>query len=175
MTAKHERPVHAWFCYFRPMRSFFQRLLLGCLGLCSFASLNAQIVLSNAQTPAALVQSVLLGPGVTVSNITFNGVPANTITEQVGSFNGVNTTLGMAQGLILATGDVMNAAGPNNSGSSSMGGGNFGQGDPDLAVLSSPQTVNDAAVLEFDFVPNGDSLKFDFVFGSDEYLEFVTA
>ena len=175
MTAKHERPVHAWFGYFRPMRSLFQRLLLGCLGLCSFASLHAQIVLSNAQTPAALVQSVLLGPGVTVSNITFNGVPANTITEQVGSFNGVNTTLGMAQGLILATGDVMNAAGPNNSGSSSMGGGNFGQGDPDLAVLSSPQTVNDAAVLEFDFVPNGDSLKFDFVFGSDEYLEFVNS
>ena len=34
--------------------------------------------------------------------------------------------------------------------------------------------INDAAILEFDFIPTGDSLQFDFVFGSDEYLEFVT-
>lgn len=175
MTNKPVRSLDPLLGYFRPMRSLPQRLLLFCLGLCSCASVRSQIVLSNTQTPAALVQNVLLGPGVTVSNITFNGVPATAITEQVGSFNGVNTTLGMAQGLILATGDVMNAAGPNNSGSSSMGGGNFGQGDPDLAVLSNPQSVNDAAVLEFDFVPTGDSLKFDFVFGSDEYLEFVNS
>jgi gliding motility-associated-like protein len=137
--------------------------------------LQAQLTVTNTQTPAWLVQNLLLGPGVTVSNITFNGVPATAVTEQAGEFNGVNTTLGIGQGLILATGNVANALGPNDSGSSTLGGGNFGQGDPDLAILSAPQVVNDAAVLEFDFVPNGDSLKFDFVFGSDEYLEFVNS
>ncbi|MBL4788789.1 MAG: choice-of-anchor L domain-containing protein, partial [Kordiimonadaceae bacterium] len=30
-----------------------------------------------------------------------------------------------------------------------------------------------AARLEFDFVPQSDSISFNFVFGSEEYLEFV--
>jgi gliding motility-associated-like protein len=153
------------------LRSFLALVLV----LCGGAPLQAQLTVTNTQTPAWLVQNLLLGPGVTVSNITFNGVPATAVTEQAGEFNGVNTTLGIGQGLILATGNVANALGPNDSGSSTLGGGNFGQGDPDLAILSAPQVVNDAAVLEFDFVPNGDSLKFDFVFGSDEYLEFVNS
>src|SRR5690606_3893211 len=45
--------------------------------------------------------------------------------------------------------------------------------DPDLAQLISPITVNDCAVLEFDFVPNGDTLKFNFAFASEEYNEYV--
>jgi hypothetical protein len=134
---------------------------------------HAQLVVTNTQTPAWLVQNILLGQGVSVSNITFNGVPATMVTEQAGEFDGTSTVLGIGQGMMLATGDVMNAIGPNNIGSSTLGGGNFGQTDPDLEVLANPQVVNDAAVLEFDFIPTGDSLKFDFVFASDEYLEFV--
>ncbi len=137
--------------------------------------LHAQMVVTNTQTPAWLVQNILLGQGVSVSNITFNGVPASAVTEQMGEVDATNTVLGIGQGVILATGNVMNALGPNSSGSSSLGGGNFGQTDPDLEILASPQSVNDAAVLEFDFVPTGDSLKFDFVFASDEYLEFVNS
>jgi gliding motility-associated-like protein len=165
--AMPDRPHYLWLM-FRSLWSLVLTLSCG-------ASLQAQLTVTNTQTPAWLVQNLLLGPGVTVSNITFNGVPANAVTEQAGEFNGVNTTLGIGQGLILATGNVANALGPNDSGSSTLGGGNFGQSDPDLAILSAPQVVNDAAVLEFDFVPNGDSLKFDFVFGSDEYLEFVNS
>jgi hypothetical protein len=45
-------------------------------------------------------------------------------------------------------------------------------GDPDLDLISTFAT-NDAAVLEFDFVPTGDSLSFNFVFASEEYLEWV--
>jgi gliding motility-associated-like protein len=161
--------------YFWCMRCARLRTFLPVIALLAAFGSRAQLVVTNTLTPAQLVQNVLLGPGVTVSNITFNGVPANTVTEQAGEFNGVNTVLGIGQGLILATGDVDNAIGPNNSGSSSLGGGNFGQSDPDLAILSAPQLVNDAAVLEFDFVPTGDSLKFDFVFASDEYLEFVNS
>ena len=138
---------------------------------CAFIA-SAQLVVTNTATVADLVQNVLLGGGVNVSNITFNGVPANMVTEQVGSFDGTATTLGINSGVMLATGSVNNALGPNNSGSSSAGGG-LATSDPDLAILSIPQTVNDAAVLEFDFVPAGDSLSFKFVFASDEYLEFV--
>ena len=152
----------------RSIRSLLIALLLPLAG-------QAQLVVTNNQTPAWLVQNLLLGQGLSVSNITFNGVPATVVSEQVGEVDATNTVLGMGQGLILATGDVANALGPNNSGSSSLGGGIFGQSDPDLAILSNPQVVNDAAVLEFDFVPTGDSLKFDFVFASEEYLEFVNS
>lgn len=138
--------------------------------------MQAQLVVTNTQTPAQLVQNILLGGGVSASNITFNGLPANTITEQVGFFNSANANVGITEGLILATGNVMNALGPNSSGSASMGGGNFGQTDPDLEILAGGGVgINDAAVLEFDFVVTGDSLKFNFVFGSDEYLEFVNS
>jgi gliding motility-associated-like protein len=138
----------------------------------SVLAMSGQLVVTNTQTVEDLVQNVLLGGGVNVSNITFNGAPANFVTEQAGSFNGTATTLGIGNGMMLATGSVFNAPGPNISGSSSLGGGLF-TSDPDLAILSAPQTVNDAAVLEFDFVPAGDSLSFKFVFASDEYLEFV--
>ena len=137
--------------------------------------LNAQIVVNQTMTPEQLVQDVLLGSGVQVMNITFNGLPGNTLTEQAGSFDGTNCNVGIEQGLMLATGSVMNAEGPNDIGSSGLGGGFFGQTDPDLVAIGSSATVNDAAVLEFDFIPIGDSIQFDYVFGSDEYLEFVNS
>lgn len=151
------------------MRKFISLILI--LGAQSLAF--AQIVLQNTLTPEQLVQQVLLGSGVSVSNITFNGAPGTTITEQMGEFDATNAQLTMPLGVIMATGDIDNAMGPNNISSSSLGGGNFGQTDPDLEILASPQVVNDAAVLEFDFIPNGDTLKFDFIFASDEYPEYV--
>lgn len=145
--------------------------------LCLFAAtgLRAQIVIDQTLTPEQLVQDVLLGSGVQVSNITFNGLPGTTLTEQAGSFNGVNCNVGIDSGILLATGSVLNAEGPNDAGASTTGGGMFGQSDPDLVAIGSNATINDAAVLEFDFIPIGDSIQFDFVFGSDEYLEFVNS
>ena len=134
----------------------------------------SQLVVNTTQTPSQLVQNVLLGGGVTASNITFNGQPGNILNEQAGDFDSNLANVGISGGVILATGNVLNAVGPNNSGSSSMGGGNFGFSDPDLALLSG-QVINDAAILEFDFLVTGDSLKFNFVFASEEYLEFVNS
>ncbi|MBP6391487.1 MAG: choice-of-anchor L domain-containing protein [Flavobacteriales bacterium] len=150
-------------------------LLIGCA-----VPVRAQLVLTNTQTPAQLVQNVLLGAGVSVSNITFNGTPGNTVSNQAGEFNSTNANVGIGAGVILATGGISNALGPNNSGSSSVPVTGTSIQDPDLLLLaqqSQPtiQDVNDCAVLEFDFVPTGDSLKFNFVFGSEEYLEFVNS
>lgn len=133
---------------------------------------SAQLTVDNTLTPTQLVQNVLLGGGVTATNITFNGVPANTVNEQIGSFNGVATNLGLSAGVIMATGDIAVALGPNDGSGSTEGGGNFGVGDPDLTQLANVIT-NDRAVLEFDFVPTGDSLKFRYVFSSEEYEEYV--
>lgn len=155
----------------------FKKLLLPLLSLSLFAGLSgqvsAQIVIDNTQTPEWYVQNVLLGQGVTVSNITFNGGSAQTVTEYVGSFDGQNSNIGLNGGLMLATGDVSMAVGPNNNGGMTLGGGNFGQSDPDLDAIVGGAGTNDAAVLEFDFIPSGDSLRFRYVFSSEEYLEWV--
>jgi len=145
----------------------------------TFISINlvhGQLVVNNtAQTPAQLVQNVLLGTGITVSNIKFNGsvANANVVNDQVGKFTGGNTTnIGINSGVLLSTGKGSVAIGPNNSASKSLLPSNASTGDSDLDILTTA-SVNNKAVLEFDFVPTGQNLSFNFVFGSEEYLEWV--
>lgn len=133
----------------------------------------SQLSVSTSQSPSALVQDVLLGGGVTVSNITFNGQPANTANEQAASFNSANANAGLPSGILLATGDAAMALGPNNNSGATMG-GYSGYSDADLASLAGI-AVFDAAVLEFDFVPMGGEVSFNFVFASEEYIEYVNA
>src|SRR5262245_61950809 len=114
--------------------------------LIAFAG-EAQLVLDNSQSPEYFVQNVLLGGGVVVSNVTFNGVPGTTPTVQMGSFNGTNSNVGMTQGIVLASGDINVAQGPNNSSGNTLppSGLNL-PGDPDLTIaLGGNYTTNDAA------------------------------
>jgi gliding motility-associated-like protein len=124
----------------------------------------AQLSVNTAMTPAQLVQNVLVGAGVTVSNITYSGGSTS-----IGSFTTGSSNLGLAAGVVLSTGDVSTIGGASNT---DVGIGDGTNSDNDLMVLSG-QSINNAAILEFDFVPNGDSLKFKFVFGSEEYPTYV--
>ena len=128
---------------------------------------NAQLVTDNAVTPEQALLDFLLGEGVEVSNITFSGD-----LNQIGSFDAAATNIAIPDGIMLASGDIDVAIGPNDAGGAALGGGNFGAGDADLTALSTFNT-NDAAVLEFDFVPSGDSLIFNYIFASEEYNEWV--
>ncbi|MFN3752418.1 choice-of-anchor L domain-containing protein, partial [Flavobacterium sp.] len=139
----------------------------------------SQLIVNNTQTPAQLVQNVLLGQGVVATNITFNGsaANANVIRDQVGHFlNGSTTNIGLDQGIILSTGKGVVAIGPNNAGGSTNATTDspISQGDSDLAQLTT-NTVRNIAILEFDFVPNGETLSFDFVFASEEYPEWANS
>lgn len=131
----------------------------------------AQMNVNTAMTPAQLVQNVLVGGGVSVSNVTYNGVVVNLPQDGSGSFtNGNSTNLGLDAGLILSSGLASNIPGP----SSYFGSDVLNTGsDPDLlAITTAGNSINDKSILEFDFVPNGDSLKFNYVFGSEEYPTF---
>lgn len=131
-----------------------------------------QLLTNTAQSPAGLVQNVLLGSGVTVSNISFNGAPIS-----IGEFDGSACNVGLASGVVMTTGTVINSGagdgphGPNNNASSGVD-----TGTPGLGLLSNlvggTGTYN-AAVLEFDFVPYSDTVRFNYVFGSEEYPEYV--
>lgn len=144
---------------------FYKRNVTAIILLLISFSASAQLSVNTTQTPAQLVQNVLLGGGITVSNITYTGNGSAR-----GFFNGASSNIGLASGVILTTGLVTNAPGPNNSGS--QGTDNSLSGDPDLDQISGVSTF-DACILEFDFVPLADSVSFRYVFASEEYPEFV--
>lgn len=130
------------------------------------------MVTNTTQSPAGLVQNVLLGSGVTVSNISYNGAAIS-----IGQFDGSACNVGLASGVVMTTGTVINTgAGDGPHGPNNNGGAGFDNGTPGLGLLSNliggTATYN-AAVLEFDFVPYSDTVRFNYVFGSEEYPEYV--
>lgn len=135
--------------------------------------LNAQITTSTTMTPAQLVTNVLLGPGVIASNITYTGAP-DAIGFFSGGLNGTNP-LGIDSGVVMTTGTVLNnGSGPQGpNGSTGAGTDNLQPGDAYLTSIAGANTFN-AAILEFDFIPMADSVKFRYVFGTDEYMEYVS-
>lgn len=123
--------------------------------------------------PAYLVQEVLLGGGcISAFNVKFTGDPS-----QLSYFEKqTDLDIGFSSGLMLTTGDSDFVYGPNDSGSETQApGGNSLDGDPDLDELNPSYQTNDAAVLEFDFIPSEPNVSFKYVFGSEEYNEFVNS
>lgn len=74
--------------------------------------------------------------------------------------------IGMESGLLMTTGSVFNALGPNDSASASQDNGLPGYLQIDTAGF-------DAAVISFDVKSNTSFLSFRYVFASEEYNEFV--
>lgn len=134
-----------------------------------FSPGSAQIAINTTMTPQQLIQNVLVGTGVVVTNVTYSGAAT-----AIGSFsNGGTTNIGLASGVILTSGAVGVVPGPNNL--SGAGQNNNLPGDPQLQSLIPGYTVYDASVFEFDFTPLSDTIKFRYVFGSDEYPEYANS
>ena len=128
------------------------------------AALTVQSI-SGGSSAAAMVAQ-LIGPGVTASNITFSGDP-----HAGGTFTGGAGIIGFNSGIVLSSGQVTDVIGPNNTTNTST---SYGRpGDADLNAMAGVTVTADAAILEFDFVPSNAILQFTFVFGSEEYPEFV--
>ena len=126
---------------------------------------NPNETVDTTVTADALAQS-LVGPGVAISNVAYTGAAA-----AKGTFTFTDPTVtGMAQGVILSSGNAADVVGPNSSDSFSTDW--TGAGDPDLDALSGFPTY-DAAALEFDFVPAANQVTFQYAFSSDEYSEWV--
>jgi uncharacterized protein (TIGR02145 family) len=142
-------------------------------------SLQAQLTVTEGAamnlTPLQLVQSQLVGQGITVTNATFNGSSGVIDSDQIGYFSTAGPAilqLGINDGVILSSGMASNAIGPN--GSPGTGSSTTFGADPDLNIIANI-TTNDKCVLEFDFVPQADTLKFRYVFGSEEFYEFCNS
>ena len=153
-------------------RSSILRLLLSLLiilvnrhtGLAQFTFENPANV--NASTMA----QTLAGQGVTVSNASLNC--ANNAYAQ---FTTAPAGLGITDGVLLTSGSAIDVNQNNDiffNPQASVDNGLFG--DPDLdASLTGGLISTDACVLVFDITVFGDTLKFDYRFGSEEYENFV--
>lgn len=135
-----------------------------------FFALQVHGQLITTPMPAAsLVQNVLLGNGVTVSNINYNGSAM-----AIGSFTAFGTNLGISEGVVMTTGTIQ-AGGSGPQGPNNDPGSGLDNGTPGFAPLTNivgTQTYN-ASILQFDFVPYSDTVSFRYVFGSEEYPEYV--
>ncbi len=120
---------------------------------------NAQIALNpnGAITPEQAVQDILIGAGITAFNIEFNGsaATATTVQPSVSEFNNGGSAFPIEDGVLLQT---QGAPSVNN--------------DSDLTTLAG-QTVTNGVVLEFDFIPTGDTLSFNYIFASSEYTSYT--
>ncbi|HQW68672.1 MAG TPA: choice-of-anchor L domain-containing protein, partial [Flavobacterium sp.] len=157
-----------------------------------FTNSFAQPITVNTTTYTVpqLVQDVLFGNGTagsscvgTIENISWktgsgssNGTTFNS-SNGIGYFTNTNPNFPIANGVILSTGTVNTAPGPNNNTQSN---GNVAwTGDADLfdymfdiGIVDNTNDYNNATVLEFDFVPLTDEMSFDFLFASEEYGDF---
>ena len=124
-----------------------------------------QLVPGPEITPIDMVENIV-GEGIIYDNVNFAG--AN-ISRGVFS-NGQTTNLGISSGIFLTSGSAFNVPGPNSSTSAGQNNGTPGDGTLNGITTS---TTHDAAVLSFDFVPESDTLRFKYVFGSEEYNEWV--
>ncbi len=127
----------------------------------------AQIGVTVDPVGSKLAQ-IISGNGVVISNINLNCPDG-----AAGSFTCSNCSLGMDSGIVLTNGLAQSIEGPNNSTIASYPWGT--KGDSDLAAsINQPDSVLfDACALEFDVMVPGDSVQFNYIFGSEEYPQFV--
>lgn len=130
--------------------------------------LKSQLVIDTAYTPEELVKKILLNESDQwdISNVHFFGTKHSAgVFECNLKYNDI-----INKGLIMSTGNVFDAIGPNVSDDKS------GQvkinPDKQLEQIAKGKTF-DAAILQFEFIAKSDSITFNFFFGSEEYPEYV--
>jgi hypothetical protein len=103
----------------------------------------------TASTDANALASVIAGSGIAITNASL----ATDTPNAAGTFSGAASAIGFDSGVLLTTGTVFCAPGPNTSGNCS-----------DSGALTS---------LKVDFTTTTGNVFFNYVFASEEYNEYV--
>ncbi|PWH85430.1 choice-of-anchor L domain-containing protein [Brumimicrobium oceani] len=148
-------------CYEYPHKDMTMKkhiLLLLSIFLFPISGLIAQQMnlIQPSMTPQQAVQDVLLGAGINAFNITYNGSAANAnqVQQGVKRFNNTDPNFPISGGVLMHT-----------------EGAPVVTGDPDLTVIGG--NITNGSIIEFDFVPSGDTLSFNYIFSSMEYSGFT--
>ncbi|AEA44878.1 choice-of-anchor L domain-containing protein [Fluviicola taffensis] len=145
--------------------------LLLLLFMTSFSKTTfAQITLS--QTTAANYVANICGPGITFSNVTLTG-DAGAIAQFLGGNSG-GLGASMNSGVVMSTGYVNAANALQGANGAQVSSDNNGGAIAALNTIAGAAT-NDGIILEFDFVPITGNINVNYVFGSEEYNEYVNS
>lgn len=164
------------------MRNLYKKLFLGffcCLCLMAVSGQSISTLPANGLLPDTFLNRYFAGEGVKLHNCKFNWSSSAINGSQVGTFANTNSQFPFSSGVLLTTGNISVAQGPNSSGSeSSTTGVNQAAVDPDLQPLvASGQPLDNASVLEFNFYSGRNEysniVSFNYIFGSEEYPEYV--
>lgn len=127
-----------------------------------FYAVKAQVTVSPINDTA--IANYLQGSGISISNLVIN-----CDSQAYGQMTTAVSSFPMGDGLILSTGNASQIPNPASYFSSSAFGNNF---DMDITNSVGYQTY-DACALEFDAVPSFGNIFFEYVWGSEEYPEFI--
>ena len=136
---------------------------------------QGQLSVDNTQNALSLIQNTLLGSEVTLSNLTINGQSGTYAPSSLGGFECINCAVGIENGLLMSTGNAVDAIGPNNQANFSFTLGST-MVDNDMATIANDNNINsieDLTVIEFDFVAISENLKLQVVWASEEYDTYV--
>ena len=156
-------------------------LLFGCF----VKKINAQIEVTDASTPPFtpenLITNYFLGEGIKVVSVKYEGAASG-----VGYFNNARNSIGIQKGIVLTNGFAASSGqgstkkfGVDATGIQIASNDNKSNPvDPDInAVLNSisggAQRSSNLSKYTITFIPSSDTLRFRYVFASEEYPEYV--
>jgi len=137
-------------------------IFISVIALCSIS--EGQLKVTGGAS-SATIQNYLFGPGVKISNISIKCSGLN----QFGTFNAQATQLGIDSGLLITTGTIQEAVGPDNQCCSSITVGTTSHDACIAAEVGLAERQFDPCIIEFDIIPTCDTFNVSYVFGSEEY------
>jgi hypothetical protein len=127
---------------------------------------SSGIVVEDSQDIQEIVRDILLGDKcISVGTVSITGDSL-----AFGQFSNGLSSIGLENGVVISSGAIKNALGPNEQSgtSTALGSGS----DADMELLTG-NTTRDCSIIEFDFLPDQDSVSFEYVFASEEYCDFT--
>ncbi|MGB0805328.1 MAG: choice-of-anchor L domain-containing protein [Salibacteraceae bacterium] len=126
----------------------------------------AQVKIDIYPTEEFMITHMLVGDSSTnIWNVQFQGPH-----ESRAIFYSQNTVMPIKEGIVLSTGNAKAVTGPNKG--TGFTGSNLSKGDQDLHYLAKYKTY-DATWISFEFEAQHNLVRFNYVFASEEYPEYV--
>lgn len=122
-------------------------------------------LITGGNNPNDFISSALSSANVSISNVNYTGYNG-----AICYFSANVQNMPFNSGLLMTTGLTNIAKGPNNASNSYFDNGAAGY--VPLSSMTGGTTYN-AAVISFDVIPHGDTLRIKYIFASEEYPEYV--
>nr|WP_294933865.1 T9SS type B sorting domain-containing protein [uncultured Flavobacterium sp.] len=152
------------------MRTYIKSLIATTSLLFFTTIASAQyITIDNSKTPEQLIRDLIPANScVQATNITISGWDFGGGEKSYASFDSNTSGFPLEKGLVITTGKATSAIGPNSfllsEGPSSW------PGDNDLEQAIGENNTINATAVEFDFIAVTNTMSFDYIFSSEQYL-----